>query len=65
MNFSFFLKTIKLVHFLSDNSRLFHRIAAVFLKHLLPYVTLCIFCIPRAAEDSCTFINIITTHLGV
>ena len=43
MVFTFFLKLERVLHLLMVSGRLFHRVAAAFHTHLLPYVTPCIF----------------------
>ena len=49
---SFYLLFERVIHFLIVNGRLFHRVAAAFLKHLLLYVTPCIFGTVISASDS-------------
>ena len=47
-----FLKVERVLHFLMDNGRLFHRVAAAYQYHLLPYLTPCIFRTVISESDS-------------
>ena len=50
--FTFFLKTSSVLQFLMLTGRLFNRVGAAILKHLLPYIRLLVYGTVSSSSDS-------------